>query len=146
MAVLGDRSIAGLLSGLAEAPDFRAAASFLLAQLADLTGARRAAMFRLDSSHENAQIVAAIGLDTDPGELAIPLSDLSSPVVLSPLALVRWPSATSRSRCAWNSPTSGARSAAAARGSSRSRSGTGSLAIRLDWTTTRDGLPIASTS
>ena len=89
MAVLGDRSIAGLLSALAEAPDFRAAASFLLAQLADLAGARRAAMFRLDSSHENAQLVASLGLDADPGELAIPLSDLSSPLVISALALVR---------------------------------------------------------
>jgi len=89
MAVLGDRSIAGLLSGLAEAPDFRAAASFLLAQLADLAGARRAAMFRLDSSHENAQLIAAIGLEAEPGELAIPLSDLSSPLVISALALVR---------------------------------------------------------
>ena len=89
MAVLGDRSIAGLLSGLAEAPDFRAAASFLLAQLADLAGARRAAMFRLDSSHENAVLIAAVGLEAEPGELAIPLSDLSSPLVISALALVR---------------------------------------------------------
>jgi PAS domain S-box-containing protein len=89
MAVLGDRSIAGLLSGLAEAPDFRAAASFLLAQLADLAGAHRAAMFRLDSSHESAQLIAALGLDVEPGELAIPLSDLSSPLVISALGLVR---------------------------------------------------------
>jgi len=89
MAVLGDRSIAGLLSALAEAPDFRAAASFLLAQLADLAGARHAAMLRLDSSHENAELVAAVGLDVDPGDLAIPLSDLSSPLVISALALVR---------------------------------------------------------
>jgi len=89
MAVLGDRSIAGLLSALAEAPDFRAAASFLLAQLADLAGARHAAMLRLDSSHENAELVAAVGLDVDPGDLSIPLSDLSSPFVISALALVR---------------------------------------------------------
>jgi PAS domain S-box-containing protein len=89
MAVLGDRSIAGLLSALAEAPDFRAAASFLLSQLADLAGARRAAMLRLDSSHENAELVASVGLDMDHGELAIPLSDLSSPLVISALALVR---------------------------------------------------------
>jgi PAS domain S-box-containing protein len=89
MAVLGDRSIAGLLSALAEAPDFRAAASFLLAQLADLAGARHAAMLRLDSSHENAELIAAIGLDVELGEIAIPLSDLSSPLVISALALVR---------------------------------------------------------
>ena len=89
MAVLGDRSIAGLLSGLAEAPDLRAAASFLLTQLADLTGAKRAAMFRLDSNHENVELVAAIGLNAELGEVAIPLSDLSSPLVISALALVR---------------------------------------------------------
>src|SRR6478672_6895947 len=89
MAVLGDRSIAGLLSGLAEAPDLRAAASFLLTQLADLAGAKRAAMFRLDSNHENVELVAAIGLNVELGEVAIPLSDLSSPLVISALALVR---------------------------------------------------------
>ena len=89
MAVLGDRSIAGLLSGLAEAPDLRAAASFLLTQLAELAGSKRAAMFRLDSNHENVELVAAIGLNVEPGEFAIPLSDLSSPLVISALALVR---------------------------------------------------------
>ena len=88
MGVLGDRSIAGLLSALAEAPDFRAAASFLLAQLVELAGVRRAAMFRLDSSHENAQLIASVGLDAEAGGLAIPLSDLSSPLVISALALV----------------------------------------------------------
>jgi PAS domain S-box-containing protein len=89
MAVLGDRSIAGLLSGLAEAPDLRAAASFLLTQLAELAGSKRAAMFRLDSNHENVELVAAIGLNVEPGDFAIPLSDLSSPLVISALALVR---------------------------------------------------------
>ena len=89
MAVIGDRSIAGLLSALAEAPDFRAAASFLLAQLVDVAGARRAVMLRVDSSHENARLIASIGLDSELGGLAIPLSDLSSPLVISALALVR---------------------------------------------------------
>ena len=46
-------------------------------------------MLRLDSSHENAELVAGVGLDVEPGELVIPLSDLSSPLVISALALVR---------------------------------------------------------
>ena len=37
-----DRQVAALLSALAEAPDFAAALSFLLAQLAEIAGARRA--------------------------------------------------------------------------------------------------------
>jgi PAS domain S-box-containing protein len=60
-----------------------------LTQLAELAGSKRAAMFRLDSNHENVELVAAIGLNVEPGEFAIPLSDLSSPLVISALALVR---------------------------------------------------------
>ena len=42
MAVGGDRAVAGLLAALAEAPDFPAAASYLLTQLVEVTGAPRA--------------------------------------------------------------------------------------------------------
>ena len=52
MAGLGDRAVAGLLSALAEAPDFAAAASFLLTQLVEITGASKACMLRLDASQE----------------------------------------------------------------------------------------------
>ena len=50
MAVVGDRALASLLSALAEAPDFSAAASFLLTQIAEITGAARSLMLRFVSS------------------------------------------------------------------------------------------------
>ena len=56
--------------------------------------------------------------------------------IRSPLCLVRWTSVARRSWTPWYSPTSGARSAAAARGSSVSP-GTGSLATSSDCTTMR---------
>src|ERR1051325_8767663 len=88
MAVFGDRAVAGLLSALAEAPDFQAAASFLVAQLVDLTAAPRAYMLRLDEAQENIDLVAAGGADADFEPLSIPVGDLSSPLVISMLALV----------------------------------------------------------
>ena len=52
MTLAGDRQSASLLSVLAEAPDSGAASSFLVAQIAELSGARRVSMLRLDSSQE----------------------------------------------------------------------------------------------
>jgi PAS domain S-box-containing protein len=86
MAGGGDRATASLLSALAEAPDFPAAASFLLTQLADITGAPRAAMLRLDSSHESLHLVASAGFDRD-ATADVPLSELSSPLVVGALSL-----------------------------------------------------------
>ncbi|HTI64003.1 MAG TPA: ATP-binding protein [Gemmatimonadaceae bacterium] len=86
MAVLGDRAVAGLLSALAEAPDLSSAASYLLAQLVDVTGATRALMLRLDQAHETLGYVAAIGFEPEPSRLSIPLVDLSNPLVISTLA------------------------------------------------------------
>ncbi|HSQ28591.1 MAG TPA: ATP-binding protein [Gemmatimonadaceae bacterium] len=88
MAVLGDRGVAGLLSALAEAPDLPAAASFLLAQLVDITGAPRALMLRLDPAYEALGYVASAGFDPEPTRLSIPLVDLSNPLVIGTLALV----------------------------------------------------------
>ncbi|HXT18767.1 MAG TPA: ATP-binding protein [Gemmatimonadaceae bacterium] len=88
MAVLGDRAVAGLLSALAEAPDFPAAAAFLLAQVLELTGATRACMLRLDSSQEELAVVASGGFDGDPSTLSVPAGDFSSPLIVSTLALV----------------------------------------------------------
>jgi len=88
MAVLGDRGVASLLSALAEAPDLPAAASFLLAQLVDITGAPRALVLRLDPAYEGLVYVASVGFDPEPARLSIPLVDLSNPVVISTLALV----------------------------------------------------------
>src|SRR5215216_3497555 len=87
MAVLGDRSVAGLLSALAEAPDFAAAASFLLTQLVEITAASRACMLRVDEAQEALVVVAAAGFDENQPEFGIPLVDLSSPLVLSALSL-----------------------------------------------------------
>jgi PAS domain S-box-containing protein len=88
MAVLGDRAVAGLLSALAEAPDVQAAASFLTAQLVDLTAAPRACLLRIDASHDELTLLACGGFTSDPGPLAISLGDLSNPLVISALALV----------------------------------------------------------
>ena len=88
MAVLGDRGVASLLSALAEAPDLPAAASFLLAQLVDITGTPRALMLRLDPAYEGLGYIASAGFDPEPTRLSIPLVDLSNPLVISTLALV----------------------------------------------------------
>ena len=58
MAGPGDRAVAGLLSALAEAPDFAAAASFFLTQLIEITKASKACMLRLDASQEHIELVA----------------------------------------------------------------------------------------
>ena len=87
MAGPGDRAVAGLLSALAGAPDFRAAASFLLAQLVEITGAPTAFMLRLDAAHETLSLVASVGLETPSVPVALPVSDLASPLVVSALSL-----------------------------------------------------------
>jgi PAS domain S-box-containing protein len=87
MVVLGDRAVAGLLAALAEAPDFTAAASYFLTQLAEVSRAPRACMVRLDASHENIVLVAAVGFVPPLPAISVPISDLSSPLVVSALTL-----------------------------------------------------------
>jgi PAS domain S-box-containing protein len=87
MTVMGDRAVAGLLSALAEAPDFPAAASYLLTHLVEITGAPRACMLRVDASNEALVMVAALGFDVDAPTVSIPIGDLSSPLVISTLSL-----------------------------------------------------------
>jgi len=87
MAVLGDRSLANLLSALAEAPDLSAAASFLLAELRELTGARRACMLRVDNGEQHLTLVASTGFDPELPRFVISLGDLSSPLVVSTRSL-----------------------------------------------------------
>ncbi len=87
MAVLGDRELAGLLSSIAEAPDFPAATSHLLAQLADITAARRAVMLKIDAAQHSLVVVAANGFDPPPA-FSISLGDLSSPLVICALSLL----------------------------------------------------------
>jgi PAS domain S-box-containing protein len=57
----GDRPRDGLLSALAEAPDYAAAASFLLAELASFTQTRRGALLRFDPVAEELVLVALHG-------------------------------------------------------------------------------------
>jgi PAS domain S-box-containing protein len=87
VTVAGDRQSASLLSALAEAPDSAAASAFLVAQLAELSGAQRIAMLRVDGAQE--ALVCVTGLDNGrpAGASAIPLSNFSSPLVLSALSL-----------------------------------------------------------
>src|SRR5262245_63266280 len=87
MAGVGDRVVASLLSALAEAPDLAAAASKLLTQIAERTGAARACMLRLDAMQESLQSVAALGLDASLPPAGIPIGDASNPLVISALAL-----------------------------------------------------------
>ena len=83
---VGDRTVASVLSALAEAPDFSSAASFLLAQVLDLADAERGHMLRLDTAQESLISVSSIGYDTPP-RAAISIGDLSNPLVVCALAL-----------------------------------------------------------
>jgi PAS domain S-box-containing protein len=87
VTVAGDRQSASLLSALAEAPDSAAASAFLVAQIAELSGAQRVSMLRLDASQEALVCVAAIENGRPVSASAIPVSDFSSPLVISALAL-----------------------------------------------------------
>src|SRR5687767_5149202 len=87
MTVAGDRHSASLLSALAEAPDSAAASSFLVAQLAELSGAQRVSMLRLDTGQEALVSVAGIDSGRPASASAVPLSDFSSPLVISALSL-----------------------------------------------------------
>jgi PAS domain S-box-containing protein len=83
----GDREGAGLLSAIAEAPDLSAAATVLLTRLADLTGAVRATIFRLEPSREQLVVAAAVGFAREPSHLEVPTADLSNPLVIAALSL-----------------------------------------------------------
>ncbi|HEY9228902.1 MAG TPA: ATP-binding protein [Gemmatimonadaceae bacterium] len=87
MSTAGDRAVANLLSALAEAPDLSAAASYLLTQLTEIAGVARACILRLDESQETLVVVGALGFGGDLSTLTIPISDFSSPLVASALAL-----------------------------------------------------------
>src|ERR1051325_2413865 len=86
MTVTGDRQSASLLSALAEAPDSAAASSFLATQIAEMSGAERVIMLRLDAAQESLVAVASNDLPDAPA-VSIPVSDLSNPLVIAALAL-----------------------------------------------------------
>ncbi len=88
MAVLGDRAIAGLLSALAEAPDFPAAAALLVERVAELSGSSRACLLRFDPSQNSLGVVAHIGFAPGLSRHTISIHDLANPIVISMLGIV----------------------------------------------------------
>jgi PAS domain S-box-containing protein len=83
----GDR-LAELLSALSEAPDFTTGATFMIAQIADILGARRAIAITLDSPPRRFVGTASIGFDdAPPPAISLSTDDLSNPIVVAALSL-----------------------------------------------------------
>jgi len=83
----GDR-LSELLSAISEAPDFATAATFLIAQLADILGAHRAIAITLDSPPQRFVSTASIGFEGEtPPSISLPVNDRSNPIVVSALSL-----------------------------------------------------------
>jgi PAS domain S-box-containing protein len=80
--------LAELLSTISEAPDFESAATFMLAQFADLVGARRALAITLDSPPRRFTNTASVGFEgeTTP-TVSLSIDDLSNPLTVSALSL-----------------------------------------------------------
>ena len=85
---LGGDRLAELLSAISEAPDFATAATYMIAQFADILGARRALAITLDSPPDKLVVTASVGFEGETvPSLALPVEDLSSPLVVSALSL-----------------------------------------------------------
>ena len=85
---LSGEKLAELLSAISEAPDFVTAATFMIAQFADILGARRGLAITLDSPPTRLIATAAVGFDGDPlPPISLSTNDLSNPVVVSALSL-----------------------------------------------------------
>ncbi len=82
----GDR-LAELLSAISEAPDFVTAATFMLAQFADIISARRALAVTLDSPPRYFVTTASVGFDAEVPMVSIPVDDLSNPITVAALSL-----------------------------------------------------------
>jgi PAS domain S-box-containing protein len=85
---LSGEHLAELLSAISEAPDFNTAATYMIAQLADILGARRAVAITLDSPPRRFLGTASVGFGR--GELpsiSIPVDDLSNAIAVSALSL-----------------------------------------------------------
>src|SRR4051812_25847788 len=87
MTVIGDRQPASLLSALAEAPDSAAASAFLVAQIAEISGADRVVMLRIDAAREALISVAASDDALTAPSAAVSISDLGNPLTVSTLCL-----------------------------------------------------------
>ena len=85
---LSGEKLAELLSAISEAPDFVTAAKFMIAQLADILGARRALAITLDTPPQRLIVTAAVGFERGAiPSISLPTDDLSNPVVVSALSL-----------------------------------------------------------
>ncbi|MEO8909495.1 MAG: ATP-binding protein [Gemmatimonadaceae bacterium] len=83
----GER-LAELLSAISEAPDFVTAATFMIAQIADILGARRAIAISLDSPPSRFIGTASIGFNGDAvPAISLSVDDLSSPIVVAARSL-----------------------------------------------------------
>ena len=83
----GDR-LAELLSAISEAPDFVTAATFMLAQFADIVGARRGIALTLDSPPRELITTASIGFEgSSDAHVSVPTEDLSNALSVSALSL-----------------------------------------------------------
>jgi len=73
---------------VAEAPDFATAASFLLAQLAEVGGAQRGSLLALDGQRELLVTVATLGFpEGEAPRQRVPIDDHGHPLVLAALSL-----------------------------------------------------------
>ncbi|HXN75169.1 MAG TPA: ATP-binding protein [Gemmatimonadaceae bacterium] len=89
---LSGERLAELLSAISEAPDFETAATFMLAQFADIVGARRALAVTLDSPPNRFTNTASVGFEGDslleaPPAVSFPIDDLSNPLAVAALSL-----------------------------------------------------------
>ena len=80
-----DRRLARLLSALAEAPDYRSAAVFLLDELSQLAGNAPAAILRYSPAIEGLTLVDAVA--ADPHEFPETIEDRDHPLLIATLAL-----------------------------------------------------------
>lgn len=85
---LSGERLAELLSAISEAPDFATAATYMIAQFADILGARRALAITLDSPPQRFIVSAHVGFEGEtPPSVSLPIDDLSNPVVVAALSL-----------------------------------------------------------
>jgi PAS domain S-box-containing protein len=85
---LSGERLAELLSAISEAPDFVTAATFMVAQFADIVGARRGLALTLDTLPREFVSTASVGFEGEaPAKVSIPVEDLSNPLSVAALSL-----------------------------------------------------------
>src|SRR5438105_15133897 len=85
---LSGERLAELLAAISEAPDFVTAATFMLAQFADIVGARRGIAVTLDNGAHQFVNITSIGFE--PGnapQVAVSTQDLTNPLSIAALSL-----------------------------------------------------------